>query len=76
MSETPVQLRESFIPLIKEFSNFLIAYQWEYGAVDNLAFFNEWKESMDKPVVWYDSAIDHLPGNSYLFGNRLPAASA
>jgi hypothetical protein len=77
LSETPIQLRESFLPSIREFSNFLIAYQQEYGAVNNVQFFDEWKESMDQ-VSWHDNLIEHLPGNSYLFGNRLrtPAALA
>lgn len=74
ISESPLRLRQSILPLITQFSAFLIAYQQHYGEVNNLQFFSEWEESMDKQVVWHKQQIAHLPGNHYLFGKRLTGA--
>ena len=70
ISETPIKFRQSILPLITSFSAFLIAYQHQYGEVNNLQFFSEWKEGM-KDIMWHDWQIGHLPGNNYLFGKRL-----
>lgn len=71
LSESPMWLRQSVLPLITQFSAFLIAYQHSYGEVDNLQFFREWEGSTDKRVTWHDRQIEHLPGSNYLFGKRL-----
>jgi hypothetical protein len=70
ISETPIQLRETVLPLVAEFSAFLIAYQQEYGEVNNRQFFGEWRDKMSKEVVWQETLIGHLPGSRYLFGKR------
>jgi hypothetical protein len=70
ISETPIQLRESILPSVAEFSAFLIAYQQEYGEVNNRQFFSEWKDRMSKQVAWQEALIGHLPGSRYLFGKR------
>lgn len=65
LSESPVSVREKILPLVDEFDAYLIAYQDEFGQVDNLAFFSAWKNQ--KPKTWHGFPIEHLPGSYYLF---------
>ena len=76
LSESPLWLRQSVLPLIERFSDFLIAYQHLYGEVNNLQFFSEWKAGMGESVTWHERQIEHLPGSSYLFGRRSAVAAA
>ena len=67
ISETPLSIRESILPLVSRFQAFLIAYQDRFGEVDNVDFFGNWKETLHN-VAWRNWRIEHIPGNSYLFG--------
>jgi hypothetical protein len=67
MSEIPIVLRNSIIPLISKFKSYLIAYQDKFGKVDNLDYFNKWKEVYSN-IIWNYWQIKHIPGNNYLVG--------
>jgi len=67
ISETPVNLRESIFPLVKDFSSFLIAYQDNFCDVDNIVYFDNFKKQ-HKNISWNNWEIPHLSGNNYLIG--------
>lgn len=67
ISESPISIREVILPQISDFSLFLVAYQDRFGGINNLDYFKNWQDTY-KDVMWYNSKIDHLPGNNYLFG--------
>lgn len=69
ISETPINLRDSILPLISQFKAFLIAYQNQFGEVNNLDFFRSWRETQSE-IEWHNWQIEHLPPNSYLVGIR------
>lgn len=70
LSETPMKLRNSLLPLISSFDSFLIAYQDQFNEINNIDFFKRWKEGYSK-VKWQDWKLEHLPNhNRYLFGMR------
>jgi len=71
ISETPISLRNSILPLVIQFGAFLIAYQHQFEEVNNLNFFSRWEENFNNQVVWHKWHIEHMPGNSYLVGKRL-----
>jgi hypothetical protein len=48
-------------------ASFLFAYQDHFGEVNNVEWFNQLQQ-LDSDVDWVPSSIEHLPGNSYLFG--------
>lgn len=70
ISETPMNIRESILPHAKEFDSFLIAYQDRFVEVNNIDFFNHWKDG-SKSVIWNNYKIEHLPGSNYLMGRKL-----
>ncbi len=71
MSETPVSLRESILPIILNFDRFLIAYQDKFEGVNNKDFFNNWMNTKNNNIKWYNWEIEHLPNNFYLVGKRV-----
>ncbi len=72
LSETPLQLRTQFSPLVSHARNFLISYQDTFGEVDNRQFFADWATGQ-VGVSWTKIPIKHLPSNNYLIGTRTPA---
>ncbi|MDP1715930.1 MAG: hypothetical protein Q8L41_14410 [Anaerolineales bacterium] len=68
ISESPITLRGLILPLISGFQSFLIAYQDIFGEVDNVDFFDNWKEAV-RNVAWHSWRIEHIPGNNYLVGS-------
>jgi putative sugar O-methyltransferase len=68
LSEAPLSLRGQIMPLINEFSNFLISYQEHYEGINNLEYFAEMQTGM-KDVYWWQS---HVPGpeSEILMGAR------
>lgn len=69
ISETPVSLRQSILPLVNDFQTFLIGYQDIFRDVDNITFFNRWA-STNNHLAWKNWPIPHIPKNHYLFGKR------
>ena len=69
LSESPVELRRRMSQIVRGFDAFLIAYQSEFGGVDNQAFFREWR-SWFPEVTWKSAAIERVPASAYLFGVR------
>jgi hypothetical protein len=67
LSETPLDLRRSVLQALGDVPNVLIAYQDQFGEVDNLEFFNDWQRRNDSRS-WTTIDIPQLPGNHYLFG--------
>ncbi len=76
ISETPERLRETILPLVDGFDAFLIAYQHRFGEVDNVDYFARWRERFGRDTAWQTWEIAHLPGNSYLVGEKTPAGVA
>ncbi|NOY66522.1 MAG: hypothetical protein GXP13_03820 [Gammaproteobacteria bacterium] len=69
ISETPLSVRETFLPLIAGFGSYLIAYQDSFGEVDNIDYFNSWKKE-NPDVSWRYCRIKQLPGSSYLMSGH------
>jgi hypothetical protein len=67
ISESPISIRDSVLPLTSEFQSFLIAYQDSFGEVNNVDFFANWQETI-RNVAWHSWRIEHIPGNYYLVG--------
>ncbi len=70
VSEAPISVRNKILPMVADFGAFLIAYQRRFGEVDNVAFFQGWKQMQEK-IDWKSWEIEHLPGNCYLVGRRI-----
>ncbi len=69
LSETPLELRAEFLPLVSASRNYLISYQDNFGEVDNRQFFTDWS-THQSDVSWTNVPIEHLPSNNYLIGTR------
>ena len=74
ISEVPVNLRASILPLISSFKTVLIAYQNQFEQTDNVEFFRDWRESQ-KNKTWHHWPIEHLPHNYYLIGQTTPRSN-
>ena len=69
LSEVPLELRERFIDKIGKPKYFLIAYQKNFGNVDNIQYFNSFKNKFND-YSWSEHEITHLKSNYYLVGKR------
>ena len=72
ISETPPTIRDRFLPLTLGFDSHLIAYQSEFGGVDNTTYFATHADRSGE-IEWSDSVIPHLSPveeHHYLFGWR------
>lgn len=72
-SESPVALREQFSDVLSLFRNISLAYQNNFGGVDNCAWFEGFRSRFER-LTWNHSHLDHLPGNFYLTGCESPRA--
>ena len=72
LSESPIATRESLLPLISLFDNYLLAYQNSaFGELDNDDYFRAMEErELFRDVRWEKWEIPHLPGNHYMVGTR------
>lgn len=70
LSESPLELRERFLPLVTPFSYFLIAFQDRFFEADNNAYFASFERATADRIAWQKKRLRHLPGNNYLFGQR------
>jgi hypothetical protein len=67
LSETDLETRISVNKLLKNFNNYLIAFQNSFGEVENKSFFQNFnlsKSNVKSEII----EIKHLPGNYYNFG--------
>jgi len=68
LSEAPMHIRKVIVPLISDFRGYLFAYQHRFEEINNLDFFSKLRNTLSEDISWYTLDIEHLPGNSYLFG--------
>ena len=76
LSESPINLRHSILPLVRSFKAFLVAYQGLFGDIDNVKFFEEELVNANKNIKWHNWKIKHLSNqryrdNYYLMGNKI-----
>ena len=69
ISETPVELRETILPLVHPFKAFLIGYHHIFGEVNNTEYFQSWMDHFDD-IRWQTQKITHLPHDYYLIGDK------
>lgn len=74
LSESPLALRARWHESMGRFKYYLIAYQHTFGELANHSYFAELRTLLGAEVEWHEVAIDHMPGNSYLFGRRRRSA--
>jgi hypothetical protein len=70
ISESPMHVRDSFIPLVSGFDSYLIAYQDSFGEVNNVDYFDKWK-SKRPDINWVNYPIEQIPGSRYLMGKKV-----
>ncbi len=70
LSETPLHIRESILPLAENFNYLLVSYQHQFGEINNIDYFTK-QQNLINQKKWHDWQIPHLPGNSYLIGSPL-----
>lgn len=68
VSESPLDVRSKIMPLLAGFNSFLFAYQDTFEEIDNIIYFDNWRENV-RSVVWHSWPIAHAPGNNYLVGS-------
>ncbi len=71
ISEAPIKIRNSILPFVSSFNEFLITYQHQFREINNIVFFENWK-ALRKDIEWYEWEIEHMPENRYLLGKRKP----
>lgn len=69
LSEAPLDVRKQIMEAVRGCDAFLIAYQSEFGGVDNRAYFRNWENGFPE-VSWKNLRIDHVAESTYLFGIR------
>ena len=69
LSETPLQYRDTITSLVSGFQTYLIASQSTYDEIDNIGFFQKWRDSQPN-ITWQSWQIDHLGRNFYMVGQR------
>lgn len=70
LSESPIAIRFEWSWVMNHFSYFLLAYQEQFGGVDNQDYFSEWTNPVRQDIHWSNWNIEHLPGNFYLMGKK------
>jgi len=69
ISEAPKPIRQEILPLVADFTGFLIAYQDQFEGIDNIEFFSQWKAQVNH-IEWHAHKTSHLPGGDYLLGGK------
>jgi hypothetical protein len=71
ISETPLEVRRNFLPHVAGFDAFLIAFQSQFGEMDNGRFFDEWQRETSGAIDWRRVPIPQIRGSHhYLVGTR------
>jgi hypothetical protein len=73
LSEAPLALRTEALSMARSVDSYLLAYQEQFGEIDNAAFFEHWIRS-ESDFTWQTLPIEQIPGSTYLFGTRQPSA--
>ncbi|HEU4463544.1 MAG TPA: hypothetical protein VFS53_00725 [Gemmatimonadota bacterium] len=66
-SETPVALREHWLPILGSCSHFLIGYRASFDGIDNRRWFQDFA-ARRPDVEWHHVEIAHRQGEFYLIG--------
>ncbi len=69
LSESPFELRNEFIPVLRTFEFILIAYQKDFDGMSNIEYFKTFKEKLDG-FSWIEYPVITLSGSFYLIGKR------
>ena len=69
VSESPIDIREQVLEHLQSFDYLLIALQHKFEDIDNLKYFQTWKDHFAERLNISVSEIGHLAGNSYLFAS-------
>jgi len=69
LSEAPLRFRDDITPLVCDFQSYLIAFQDQFGEINNLRYFDRWKKSTNH-INWQSWCIEHILGNHYLIGTQ------
>lgn len=72
ISEAPLHIKNSILPLVSQFNSILISYQDKFAGMDNIKYFKTYKSYYEHEIRWDQREIKHLPGNTYLIGTRTP----
>jgi hypothetical protein len=67
LSESPLAIRNKFTPLLKQFKYMLVAYQKDFGTVDNIKYFLNFKK-LTKAAKTKQYHLHNIPNSYYLFG--------
>jgi hypothetical protein len=70
LSETSMQYRSAFQLAMPEFEYYLLAYQKQFGEVDNSVYFENFMHAREH-LSWKTWEIPHLKENYYLMGMKL-----
>ncbi len=69
MSEAPVEIRDRVFELVSRADYYLIAYQNQFGQINNIHYFRRLAKSKID-LAWESYPIAHLPDNHYLIGYK------
>lgn len=69
ISETSMRYRSEFMLAMPEFEHYLLAYQKQFGEVDNRDYFEEFMHAREH-LSWETWEIPHLTENYYLIGTK------
>ena len=72
ISETPLHIKNLILPLVAHFDSMLLSYQDKFGGMDNIEYFEAYKNNYKHEIRWDQWEIKHLPRNTYLIGTRNP----
>lgn len=67
LSESPLTIRNKFVPLLENFNHLLIAYQKNFGSVNNIQYFSKFMASTDSHQL-QQYHLKLIPNSYYLFG--------
>ena len=69
LSESPDFVRDAVARFLPLFDYILVAYQSEFGEIENVEYFSKFPETF-KTHGWCKWEIKHLPNNYYLVGQK------
>lgn len=69
ISEVSLELRDKIFGILAP-NTYLIAYQYYFSGIDNIAYFKKFS-SIRNNYKWNDYEISHLKNNRYLIGHKI-----